>query len=135
MGGFIKRFRFSGLAIFRINSYLNYFSRVLLLEFVTARSAGLMRGAASQTHPGLFPRNFRLCSSSPTHWADLSPTLCFAGAIAPFCADLPPWVPRGVRMEPVGFVWSHTGVPSPAQAGQGLFPSGSGLLSPPAEGG
>lgn len=46
MGGFIKRFRFSRLAIFQINSYLNYFSAVLLLEFVTARSAGLMRGAA-----------------------------------------------------------------------------------------
>lgn len=42
MGGFIKRFHFSRLAIFQINSYLNYFSSVLLLEFVTARSAGLV---------------------------------------------------------------------------------------------
>lgn len=42
MGGSIKRFHFSGLAIFQINSYLNYFSSVLLLEFVTAHSAGLM---------------------------------------------------------------------------------------------
>lgn len=77
----------------------------------------------SQTNPGLFPENFRVCGSLPTHWADWNPTFCFAHAVALLSVELLLGCTEGKEWSVFALSGSHTGVPREAQAWQGLCPS------------